>query len=217
MNVLVFDAPASVVHFVRSVLRARGHRVSTSEDPEDAARKLDTALFDAAVFGPSGAPESLADLVQREFPQLPVVLAGVSVAVPVQGQVAGVLPAPLSADRLLAAFRRLERDREGRIASLPVRIAAEGVDIACRLADLTPETMVLAGESDEFHRHFVTGPSRVRAHVAGTAVAGDVASVDKDTLRRECRVDVRLEKHSARQLLVKLLKGDPELKTEIPG
>jgi hypothetical protein len=206
MNVLVYEAPSAVAHFVRSVLRARRHRVSISEDAEDAVRKLQTALFDAAVFGPSGAPEALADFIQRELPQMPVVLAGVAAAVPAEGQVAAVLPAPLSAERLLAAFRRLERRRALRLSGLPVQLAGEGVAIACRLADLTAESLVLAGESDEFHRYFGAGPRRVDAWVDGTAVSGDVASVDTDPVRRERRVGVRLEAAGARDLLVKLLR-----------
>ncbi len=206
MNVLVHDIPSTVGFFVKSVLRSQGHRAAASESPEDAARKLDTALFDALVFGPAGLSRDLADFIQREFPRMPVVLAGVPVAVEASGQVAEVLPAPLSACRLAGAFRRLARRREERLRELPAEIAAEGLAIACRLADLTSETLVLAGESDEFHRYFGASPVRVRALVGGSSLEGPVSANETDLARRRRRVGVRLEAGSARDVLLKLLK-----------
>jgi hypothetical protein len=206
MNVLVHDIPSTVAFFVRSVLRSHGHRVALSEGAEDAAFKLDTAIFDAVVFGPQGPSRQLADFVQRQFPQMPVVLAGVPVEVEPAGQVAAVLPAPLSARRLEIAFRRLQRRREDLLRSLPVEVAAEGLAIACGLADLTPDTLVLAGDSDEFHRYFGAGPARVRAVVGGSPLEGPVAANETDPTRRRRRVDVRLEEGSAREVLKKLLR-----------
>src|SRR5688572_33069932 len=92
MNVLVFDSPVSVAHVVRSLLLSRGHRAAVVSDVEEAARMLTTSLFDALIIGPNGAPEEFANFVQDEFPQLPIVLAGVPVAVPPGGQIAAVLP-----------------------------------------------------------------------------------------------------------------------------
>ncbi len=206
MNVLIYDAPVTLAHFVKSALLSQGHRAAISSDPEDAALKLSTSLFDAMVFGPGAAPRELADFVQGEFPNLPIVLAGVPVAIPACGQVAAVLPAPLSAHRLLMAFRRLRQERQERIERLPVQLAAEGLAIACRLADITPESMILAGESDAFHRHFETHPTHVQALVAGRSLGGEVAQIRRDLPRQMSRVDVRLSEGGAREVLAALVR-----------
>jgi len=206
MNVLVYDSPASVARFVRSMLRGQGHRVSISEEHSDATGKLATTLFDALVIGPGGAPRELADYLESQFAHLPVVLAGVEVEVPATGQVAAVFPAPLSARRLVAAFARLDQHRREQIRSLPVQIAVEGMAVSCRLADLTPETMVLAGESDEFQNYFGSSPRRVEALVSGVPLGGEVASIQNDLPRHVRQVDIRLEGTQARELLASLLK-----------
>lgn len=167
---------------------------------------LTTSLFDALVIGPGGAPEEFANFVQEEFPGLPIVLAGVPVAVPPAGQIAAVLPAPLSARKLVGAFLRLEREREARVRGLPVQVAADGLAIACRLANLTPESMLLCGESDDFHRYFEAGPARVDAVVAGLPLSGQVVESEVEGPLRLRRVAVKLEGESARDILVGLLK-----------
>ena len=207
MNILIFETPpVAVARLVRSILRVDGFRVSISHDAEDAIRKLDTSLFDALCFGPAGAPQPLADHIQAEFPRLPVVLAGMPAALKPQGQIAAVLPEPLSARSLTAAFRGVRRRRHERIEGLPVEVMSDSVSIACRLADLTPETMVLAGESDEFHRYFGGAGMKVRARVWGTDVGGKVARTGTDLPRRMRRVDVKLEGPGARAVLLKLVK-----------
>ncbi len=207
MNVLVFDARSSVAHFVKSVLLAMRHRVAVSTDAEDAIRKLRTSLIDALVIGPEGAPRELADFVEGEVPRMPIVLAGAAVEIAAGGPVAAVLAAPLSAARLAAAFRRLEFLRRKRISEIPVEIAADGVSIACRLADLTPETLVLAGESDEFHRWLDGAPQRVEARLSGAPLAGTVTPEETSPpYGRLKRVLVTLEGDAARETLAKLLK-----------
>jgi hypothetical protein len=206
MNVLVYDSPLSIGHFVRSLLRSQKHRVSISNEPMDALEKLETTLFDALVIGPSGAPQELADYLEKEYPGLPVVLAGVEVAVPAAGQVAAVFPAPLSGRRLLAAFARLDQQRRSQIRQLPIQLQADGLSIACKLADLTPESMALAGESDEFQKYFGASPRRVDAIVSGVSLAGDVVSIDTDLPRHVKQVDVRLSGSEARQILSALLR-----------
>ena len=206
MNVLVYDSPITIAHFIKSLLLPLSHRVAFATDATEAALKLDTMLFDALVIGPAGAPQELADRVQREYPQLPVVLAGVAHSAEPAGQVAAVLPAPLSAQKVLSTFVRLDRDRGGRIRQLPVEVAVEGVSIACRLADLTAETMQIAGESDEFHRYFGSSPRRVQALVAGTPLVGDVTWSENNVPHRLRRVGLKLEGSGARDVLVKLLK-----------
>ncbi len=206
MNVLVYDSPVSISRLVRSLLRSQGHRVSISSEPVESVEKLSTTLFDAMVIGPAGAPIELAEFLEQEYPNLPVILAGVEVAVPAAGQVAAVIPAPLSARRLLAAFAKLDRKRREQIGSLPVRLAAEGLSISCRLADLTMETMALAGESDEFQNYFGASPRRVEALVSGILLGGDVTSIDTDLPRHVRQVDVRLDGSQAREILASLLK-----------
>lgn len=206
MNVLVYDSPVSIANFVRSLLRSQGHRVSISNEPVDALEKLDTTLFDSLVIGPAGAPEELATYLEQEYPGLPVVLAGVEVAVPAAGQVAAVFPAPLSGRRLLSAFARLDQQRRKQIRQLPVQLDAEGLSIACKLADLTADSMALAGESDEFQKYFGASPRRVDAVVSGIPLGGDVVSIDNDLPRHVRQVDVKLSGSEARQILASLLR-----------
>ena len=206
MNVLVYDSPVSIARFARSLLRAQGHRVSISSEPIDALDKLSTSLFDSMVIGPGGAPRELAEYLERELPNLPVVLAGVEVAVPAAGQVAAVLPAPLSARALVAGFARLERQRLQQIRALPVQLAAEGLAISCRLAELTPDTMALCGESDEFQSYFGSSPARVQALISGVPLEGEVTSIDSDLPRHVRQVDVKLNGSEAREILASLLK-----------
>jgi len=206
MNVLVYDSPILIARLVRSLLRSQAHRVSISSEPLGAVEKLETTLFDALVIGPAGAPRELADYLEEEYPNLPVILAGVEVAIPASGQVAAVFPAPLSARRLLAAFAKLDRERRDQIRSLPVQVAAEGLSIGCRLADLTVETMALSGESDEFQKYFGSSPRHVEALVSGVLLGGEVISIESDLPRHVRQVDVRLDGSRARELLASLLK-----------
>ena len=206
MNILVYESPLTLASFIRSVLRAKGYRVAVSSEPEEAILKMDTGLFDALVFGPSGAPEDLADYVQTEFSQLPIVLAGVPADAPAQGQVVAVLPAPLSAHRLLAAFRKIAHRRQRKLSELSVELGAEGVCLSCRLAELTPESMVIAGESDEFARYFGSRPRRVTARIGDTCLEGEIAGTDTALPRRVNRVNVRLDGAGAREVLLKLIK-----------
>lgn len=206
MNVLVYDVPCAVARLVRAILRSLGHRVSLAPDGPEAATKLRTSLFDAVVLGPAGAPESLARLLENEFSAIPVVLAGVPFAVPPAGQVAAVLPAPLSPVQLVGTFRRLQRAREERLRKLSVELeCGDGLAIACRLAEFSPETLVLAGESDEFHRYLESSPGHLQARVAGRRLAGDVLAVEADPVRRTHRVAVRVSPEGVREVLLGLL------------
>lgn len=207
MNVIIFDLPSSITHLSRSILLAQRHRVSVAADAEDARLKIDTALFDAILIGPAGAPEELTGFIEREFPHLPIVLAGSAVAAAPQGQVAAVLPAPVSGARLVAAFRNLERRRRERIESTEVQLAgADGVSVACRLADLTSEGLVIAGESDAFYRWMGASPRRLEAAVAGAAISGDVLFTEAKEFSRRRTVGVKLDAPSARALLASLLR-----------
>lgn len=208
MNVLIYDAPMSVCHLVKSLLLTQKHRAAISTEPEDAILKLETGLFDILVFGPGGAPAEMAEHIEREFPNLPVVLAGVPVQVPCAGQVAAVIPSPISAQRLVNAFIRIDRWRLSRLRQLPCQLAGQdGASVLCRLADLSAESLVVAGEADEFLRHFgSTMPRRIEARVGDTMLVGEVTREETDNVQRLRRVAVRLEGDRAREVLVKLLK-----------
>jgi hypothetical protein len=208
MNVLIYDAPKTVCHLVKSLLLTQKHRAAISVEPEDAILKLETGLFDILVFGPSGAPAEMAEHVEREFPNLPVVLAGVPVQVPCAGQVAAVIPSPISAQRLVNAFIRIDRWRLGRLRQIPCQLAGQdGVSVLCRLADLSLESFVVAGEQDDFLRHFGSSmPRRVEARVGDTLLAGEVTREETDSVQRLRRVAVKIEGDRARDVLIKLLK-----------
>lgn len=208
MNVLIYDAPMSVCHLVKSLLLTQKHRAAISTEPEDAILKLETGLFDILVFGPSGAPAEMAEHIEREFPNLPVVLAGVPVQVPCAGQVAAVIPSPISAQRLVNAFIRIDRWRQQRLRQLPCQLAADdGVTVLCRLADLSADSFTVAGEADDFLRHFGSSmPRRIQARVADTLLTGEVTREETDSVQRLRRVAVKIESDGARELLVKLLK-----------
>ncbi len=198
----------SVCHLVKSLLLTQKHRAAISTETEDAILKLETGLFDILVFGPGGAPAEMAEHVEREFPNLPVVLAGVPVQVPCAGQVAAVIPSPLSAQRLVNAFIRIDRWRHQRLRQLPCQIAGQdGVTVLCSLADLSADSLVVAGEADEFLRHFGSSmPRRVEARVGDTILSGEVTREETDPVQRLRRVAVKLDGDRARDILVKLLK-----------
>src|SRR5262245_14720175 len=105
LNVLVFDWDGSIGPLVRAALATGGRRVSLESNPQSARVKLETALFDTLVIGPSGMPQELAEYVETEWPAMPVVLAGVDHELPPQGRVVAVLSRPLSVERLTAAVR----------------------------------------------------------------------------------------------------------------
>jgi hypothetical protein len=208
MNVLIYDAPKTVCHLVKSLLLTQRHRAAISTEPEDAILKLETGLFDILVFGPGGAPADMAEHIETNFPSLPVVLAGVPVQVPCIGQVAAVIPSPISAQRLVNAFIRIDRWRQQRLRELPCKLAGQdGVAVLCRLADLSSDQIVIAGEADEFTRHFGSSmPRRIEAMIGDRLLAGEVTRDESDGVQRLRRVAVKLEGDCARDLLISLLK-----------
>ena len=208
MNVLIYDAPRTVCHLVKSLLLTQRHRAAISVEPEDAILKLETGLFDILVFGPGGAPAEMAEHVEEQFPNLPVVLAGVPVQVPCAGQVAAVIPSPISAQRLINAFIRIDRWRHQRLRQLPCQLAGQdGVSVLCRLADLSLDSLVVAGEADEFTRHFGSSmPRRIEALIGTTLLSGEVTREENDSIQRLRRVAVKIEGDGARGILMGLLK-----------
>jgi hypothetical protein len=92
MNILVHDDPPAVGRLVRAALSGRRHRASIAASAEEARRKLETGLFDALVIGAGGASRELAEFLETEWPDLPIVLAGVEHDVPVGGPIAASWP-----------------------------------------------------------------------------------------------------------------------------
>ena len=205
MNLLVFDAPPTAASLIKSILIAQRYLVTVSIELDDAIRKISTALIDGLIIGPSGVPGELADFLARECPGMPVILAGTTGKTDPAVSLETVLAAPLSARRLISAVRRMEANRRSRIERLPAEVAEENLSIACRLADLTADTLVLCGESDEFRHWAGASPARVQALVAGTLLQGDVTSTETTRFQRVPRVGVRLREGAARPLLARLL------------
>ena len=137
---------------------------------------------------------------------MPVILAGtVNTESASKIPLESVLDAPLSARRLISAVRRMEANRRSRIEKMPAEVAEENLSIACRLADLTANTLVLCGESDEFRRWVGTSPARVQALIAGTPLQGDVTSTGTSRFQHTPQVGIRLRDGAARPLLAQLL------------
>ncbi|MBI4565101.1 MAG: hypothetical protein HY716_10460 [Planctomycetes bacterium] len=136
MNLLVYDHPPSVGRLLRSVLTGLRYRVSLSETPEDAIRKLDTGLFDALILGVDGAPTMLADHLESEWPTLPILLAGVAKPVPREDPIVAVLPRPLRITELYRSLRELER-RSTAASGLnydhPIDVVVGERRLACRI------------------------------------------------------------------------------------
>ncbi len=206
MNVLIYDTFPGIAHLASSVLRAQGCRVSVTTDPQEARRRLSTSLFDAMVLGPSGAPCDLADFIEEEFPSLPLILAGVPNEMEPSGQISAVLAAPLSAEKLASAFRLLAHRRRERLMRLPAEVSNDGVTISCRLADLDEETLVLAGESEEFHSCFGRVPRRVRISILDMPIDGEATRTERLGFQRTRRVDIQLDQGAARGLYSRLMK-----------
>ena len=206
MNLLVFDEPPMAANLIKSILIGQRIPVTVSTELEDALRKISTALIDGLIIGPSGVPEGLADFIANECPGMPVILAGTankenSSKIPLES----VLDAPLSARRLISAVRRMEANRRARLERIPAEVAEDSLSIACRLADLTPNSLILCGESDEFRRWVGSSPARVQALIAGTPLQGDVISTETSRFQQIPRVGVRLRDGAARPLLAHLL------------
>jgi hypothetical protein len=122
--------------------------------------------------------------------------------------VAAVIPSPISAQRLINAFIRIDRWRHDRLRKLPCQLAGQdGVSVLCRLADLSIDSLVVAGEADEFLRHFGSSmPRRIEALVGSTMLSGEVTREETDTVQRLRRVAVKIEGDGARGILMSLLK-----------
>src|SRR5688572_5485808 len=133
MNILVHDDPPAVGRLVRAALAGRSHRASIAASAEEAHRKLETGLFDALVIGAGGASREIAELLESEWPELPLVLAGVERDVPIGGPIVAVLTRPIRLDALRAAVRALEARFPAKTSDLEAVLVAAGVPIPGRV------------------------------------------------------------------------------------
>lgn len=180
MNVLVFDTARSIARLTRSLLLAQGHRVSLSDDSDDACRKIETTLFDLVLIGPAGAPREFAEFLDEMFAELPVILAGVELEIPPQGRVRAVVPKPLNASRLLSAVENIAR-RLAATAAQTVEIFAGGDRVLCLATRFSGAAMLLEPGPDVLPERFTTffrEHPRVEASLDADRRGADVAFAD---------------------------------------
>ncbi|HKS17480.1 MAG TPA: hypothetical protein VJU16_09230 [Planctomycetota bacterium] len=133
MNILVHDDPPAVGRLVRAALAGRNHRASISSSADETRRKPETGLFDALVIGPGGVSRETADLLESDWPELPLVLAGVERDVPCAGPIVAVLPRPIRFEALRSAFRALDARRPAAGSDIEAVLVAAGVSIPGRV------------------------------------------------------------------------------------
>jgi DNA-binding response OmpR family regulator len=133
MNILVHDDPPAVGRFVRAALAGRNHRASIAASATEARLKLETGLFDALVIGAGGASREIADLLESEWPGLPIVLAGVERDVPIIGPIVSVLTRPIRLEALRGAVRALEARVSSKPSDFQAELVAAGVPIPGRV------------------------------------------------------------------------------------
>jgi len=180
MNFLIYDEQDSLSVLVRSVISGAGHAASLSTDTSDALLKLRTALFDAVVIGPGGAPAKLARHLDEEMPHLPILLLGVDGEIPQMDRIHAALPSPVNLGALAAAARRLE-NASGMTApsGMPVSISFDGLQVLCEAERVTRGGMIVRhqGLTEDFHSFFRSaGGQRLTATFSDNADgAGPIA------------------------------------------
>jgi polyisoprenoid-binding protein YceI len=176
--------------------------------------KFPTLTFKSkkAVAGANGGFQLVGDLTMHGVTK-EVTLDATGPSKVIKGQrgesrVAAVIPSPISAQRLINAFIRIDRWRHQRLRELPCQLAGQdGVSVLCRLADLSVDSLTVAGEADEFLRHFGSAmPRRIEALIGTTLLAGEVTREETDSIQRLRRVAVKIEGDGARGILMGLLK-----------
>lgn len=156
MNALVYDEGGTLLHIVRALLLGLRHRVSISREPADALAKLETALFDLMVIGPRGAPREPADPIERETPELPLILVGIEGEISPAGQVRAAIPRPIRPSRFVSAIETIAR-RAPPCEERPAWVAAGGDRVACRATKFAQAAMMLeslAETDQDFVRFF---------------------------------------------------------------
>jgi CheY-like chemotaxis protein len=174
MNILVHDDPPAVGRLVRAALAGRRHRASLAASPDEALRKLETGLFDALVIGAGGASRELADRIESDWPELPIVLAGVERAVPFADPIVAVLPAPLRLEGLRAAIRALEARVSPAAPDIEAVLVAAGVSIPGRVVARHSGSLLFEPASDVAP----VGGARVTVRCGGSDLEADLVFAD---------------------------------------
>jgi len=199
INVLVYDESRLLGTLVRSVLRASGQRASVSSEPTDAVLKLDTALFDAVIVDPAGAPRVLADYLDEEMSHLPILLVGCGRGTPAVDRIQAVLPSPLDLRALVSAVRKLDVDPERIPSGLHASIRHEEGEIRCLAQRISRAGMVVehGAAADEFHSFFArVGGRPLRAafeEAASVEFLGSVKYVERSPSQRVCSAGIAFE------------------------
>ncbi|HZN61025.1 MAG TPA: hypothetical protein VFC90_01340 [Planctomycetota bacterium] len=174
MNILVHDDPPAVGRLVRSALAGRHHRASIAASADEARLKLDTGLFDALVIGAGGASREIADLLESEWPDLPLVLAGVERDVPCAGPIVAVLTRPIRLEALRAAVRALEARLPAKGSDIEAVLVASGVPIPGRVVARGRASLLFEPSSETS----LAGSSRVTMRRAGADVDAELVFAD---------------------------------------
>jgi len=174
MNILVHDDPPAVGRLVRAALAGWTHRASIAASAEEARRKLDTGLFDALVIGAGGASREIAEFLESEWPDLPLVLAGVERDVPLAGPIAAVLTRPIRLDDLRAAVRALEARIPSKGAAIEAELVAAGVPIRGRVVSRVRASLLFEPSTQAR----IVASSRVSVRRAGTDVDAELVFAD---------------------------------------
>jgi len=174
MNILVYDDPRTLGHLVRSALAGRRHRASIAITVDEARLKLETGLFDALVIGPCGASRELADLLESDWPELPLVLAGVEREVPCAGPIAAVLTRPIHLEALRRAVRALEARVSTPSSDVEAELVMAGVPVPGRLVGRGRGSFLFEPSSDAA----LADGTRVTVRCAGTDLDADLVFAD---------------------------------------
>jgi DNA-binding response OmpR family regulator len=203
MNILVHDDPPAVGRLVRAALAGRVHRSSIAASPGEARRKLETGLFDALVIGAGGASREIADLLETEWPDLPLVLAGVERDVPIVGPIVAVLTRPIRLDALQAAVRALEARVPAKGSDLEAVLVAAGVKIPGRVVARGRGSLLFEPSSETA---LVESP-RVTVSRAGTDVDAELVFADAAPRGGSRYVAVRVDDAEAFDRFVSIQPG----------
>lgn len=175
MNILVHDDPPAVGRLVRAALAGRNHRASIAGSADEARRKLETGLFDALVIGAGGASRDIAELLESEWPDLPLILAGVERDVPCAGPIVAVLTRPIRLEELRAAVRALEaRIPATKASHLQAELIAAGIHIPGRVVARGRHSLL-------FEPNNGAGPvdaSRLTVRCGGSDLAAELVFTD---------------------------------------
>jgi hypothetical protein len=175
MNILVHDDPPAVGRLVRAALSGRSHRASIAASADEARRKLETGLFDALVIGAGGASREIAELLESEWPELPLILAGVEREIACAGPIVAVLTRPIRLEALRSAVRALEARVPAPRQDVEAELVSDGLRIPGRVVARGRGSLLFEPSSCDAQ----VESGRVRVHRAGADVDADLVFADR--------------------------------------